>query len=264
MPFKAPLFLIRMVWYEYWAWWVFYLPIIPYWLYLAFKSRSLTYFTTANPGIEAGGFFGESKIGILDKIAEQYKPRTIFIDSCPPWELIGQQLAAVGIRYPLIAKPNVGERGSQVEKLYHETDLRHYLASTPAATIIQEFVDYELEMGIFFHRHPGAPNGKVSSVTLKRFLSVTGNGISTIEELMGQSNRARFQLKKIRQRLVWQMQRILPDGEVKTLEYIGNHCRGTLFYSGNHLINKRLHEIFSTIALPIDGFYYGWFDIKSP
>ena len=262
MPFKTPLFLIRMVRYEYWAWWVFYLPIIPYWLYLAFKSRSLTYFTAANPGIEAGGFFGESKIGILDKIAEQYKPRTVFIAGQPPLALVARRLAEAGIRFPLIAKPDVGERGNQVEKLHGKAELQHYLAGNQSDIIFQEFVDYELEMGVFFHRQPGAPNGKVSSVTLKKFLSVTGNGISTIEELMGQSNRARFQLKKFRQRLGGQMQQILPDGEVKTLEYIGNHCRGTLFYSGNHLINKRLHEIFSDIALPIDGFYYGRFDIK--
>lgn len=167
MSFKKPLFLIRMTRYEYWAWWVFYLPIIPYWLYLAFKSRSLTYFTAANPGIEAGGFFGESKIGILDRIAAEYKPRTVFAVGGQPLAAVRQLLAVTGIGYPLIAKPDVGERGNQVEKLNDETELRHYLSGSPADVIFQEFVDYELEMGVFFHRHPGAPNGKVSSVTLK-------------------------------------------------------------------------------------------------
>lgn len=117
MPaFKTPLFLIKLTNYEYWTWWVFYLPILPYWLYLAIKSRSLTYFTTTNPGIEAGGFFGESKIDILDKIAEEYKPRTLFIPHSQAFDLTQQQLTQASIPFPLIAKPNVGERGNRVEK----------------------------------------------------------------------------------------------------------------------------------------------------
>ncbi len=259
---KTPLFLIKLVRYEYWSWWVFYLPILPYWLYLSFKSRSLTYFTATNPGIEAGGFFGESKITILDKIADTYKPRTVFVSAQQSLSYIRQQLAAANIHFPFIAKPNVGERGNQVEKIHTEAELQRYLSVNPVDVIFQEFVDYELEMGVFFHRQPAASQGKVSSVTLKKFLSVTGDGNSTVEELMQQSDRARFQLKKFQHRLGEQMQQVLPKGETKVLEPIGNHCRGTLFYSGNHLINAQLHQVFSEIALPIDGFYYGRFDIK--
>lgn len=262
LSFKTPLFLVKLTNYEYWTWWVFYLPILPYWLYLAFKSRSLTYFTTTNPGIEAGGFFGESKIDILNKIADEYKPRTLFIPNGLPFATIEQQLSQATIAFPLVAKPNIGERGNQVEKIHNSEELQAYLVSHPADVILQEFVDYELEMGVFFHRHPNENRGKVSSITLKKFLSVTGDGTSTIAELMEQSDRARFQLAKFRSRLGNQMQQVLAQGEVRLLEPIGNHCRGTLFYSGNHLIDSRLHELFSQIALPIDGFYYGRFDIK--
>ena len=43
---------------------------------------------------------------------------------------------------------------------------------------------------------------------------------------------------------------------------IGNHCRGTTFFSGNHLINEHLISVFDKIALNIDGFYFGRFDIR--
>ncbi len=263
MPsFKTPLFLVKLLNYEYWTWWVFYLPILPYWLYLAFKSRSLTYFTTTNPGIEAGGFFGESKIDILHKIADAYKPVTLFIPHYQDLITTNEQIKQAKLGFPLIAKPNIGERGNQVEKIHNEAELENYLSAHSGDVILQEFVEYEIEMGVFFHRHPSENYGKVSSITLKKFLSVTGDGTSTIEELMQQSHRARFQLNTFRNRLGSQMQQVVPQGEVKLLEPIGNHCRGTLFYSGNHLINEQLHDVFSQIALPIDGFYYGRFDIK--
>ena len=259
---KMPLWLAKIVKYEYWTWWVFYLPVLPYWLYLALKSRSLTYFTAANPGIEAGGFFGESKIDILDKIPEQYKPRTLFIPAAEPFAEIKASLPGKGIGFPLIVKPNVGERGNQVEKINDAAALEQYFKENREDCIIQEFVDYEIELGVMYYRLPSEKTGKVSSVTMKKFLSVTGNGTDTIDELAGHSLRARFQLKSLRQRLGSQMQQIPAKGETRLLEPIGNHCRGTMFLNGNYLINSRLHEVFTEIALPVKGFYYGRFDMK--
>ena len=54
----------------------------------------------------------------------------------------------------------------------------------------------------------------------------------------------------------------MPKGETRILEPIGNHCRGTKFKNANYLINEQLHEVFNAIALPIEGFFYGRFDMK--
>ena len=77
--FSAPLWFIKYTRYEFWPIWLMYFPVIFYYMYLALRSRSVTYFTAANPGIELGGFCGESKINILDKIKPEYLPKTIFL-----------------------------------------------------------------------------------------------------------------------------------------------------------------------------------------
>ena len=58
------------------------------------------------------------------------------------------------------------------------------------------------------------------------------------------------------------MEEVIKAGEKRILEPIGNHCRGTKFLDDNHLINSQIDKIFDKIALPIDGFHFGRFDMK--
>lgn len=259
---RLPLFLIKIFNYEYWSWWVFYLPMVPYWLLQAFRAKSFTYFTTVNPGIEAGGFYGEQKSEILKYIPQEYLPTTICIS---PENSFGEVLTHIqlhGLSYPMIAKPNVGERGTAVVKILAETQLKGYHTSIGANYLIQEFVDYPIELGVLFSRMPHEKSGKVSSVTLKEFLTVTGDGQSTIETLIINNTRARFQLEALRNRLGDSLLDVLPLGEKRILEPIGNHCRGTKFVNANQLINDRLDNVFSQIANNFEGFHYGRFDMK--
>jgi hypothetical protein len=259
---RVPLFLVKIFNYEYWDWWFFYLPVLPYWLYLSWKLKSFTFFTAANPGIEAGGFFGESKIDILDKISEKYKPATLFISQEEDIENIGFLLAKNQISFPVIAKPNVGERGTDVEKIQSLEQLTKHLQVNSGNFIIQEFITFENELGVLYYRMPSEKKGKISSLTIKKFLSVTGNGKDSLATLINQSARARFQWKKLKVKFAEQLPEILPKNEVLLLEPIGNHCRGTAFLNGNHLINSQLEAIFDEVAGNIDGFYLGRFDLK--
>ena len=61
----------RLTRWEFWPPWAAYLPLIPYLLYLGARYRSLTLFTAANPGIPSGGFAGESKSQILQRLGER-------------------------------------------------------------------------------------------------------------------------------------------------------------------------------------------------
>ncbi|MFN8353998.1 MAG: hypothetical protein U0Y10_06125 [Spirosomataceae bacterium] len=258
---KVPLFFIKLVKYEYWTWWMFYLPLLPYWLYQAFRTRSFAFFTAANPFIEQGGFFGESKINILDHIPAQYKPQTLFFTKDTSTDTVLEAIARAQLDFPLIIKPNVGERGFEVEKILHPQQLDAYLKRRPSDFIIQEYVDFQIELGVLYNRLPGRP-GQVTSVTLKEFLSVTGDGVSTIEQLMEQSTRARFQIDTMRTRLGKGIEEVLPQGEVRQLEPIGNHCRGTKFLNANHLINPTLHKVFDQLAASMPDFNYGRFDLR--
>lgn len=258
---KAPLILIKYTRYEYWPWLLFYIPVLPYWLLLAAKNRSLSYFTAANPGIELGGFYGESKSDILGLIDSQYLPGTIEVDRISMDEIL-KIMKEKAIKFPVIAKPDIGERGNGVVKLHNLSELVKYNIQCKSKYIIQEFIEFEYEFGVLYSRLPNSDKGQVTSVTLKEFLSVTGDGHSTIKELMQKSTRARFQISRIESLIGHEINTILPKNEKRIIEHIGNHCRGTRFIDNNYLINDKLHQVFDRISKPIDGFYYGRFDLK--
>jgi hypothetical protein len=259
---RTPLVIKKYSHFEYWPWILFYIPVIPYWLWLALKNRSWAYFTVANPGIELGGFYGESKNDILHLIDNKYKPVTFLIEYNTKFENILSALTSNNLSYPIIAKPDIGERGTKVAKVNNEEELRKYHANITSNFIIQEFVNYEYEFGVLYSRMPNEDKGIVTSVTLKKFLSVTGDGKHNIKELMEQSTRARFQLKRFEAELGEKLNIILKPNEEYLLEPIGNHCRGTEFINNNFLINDVLNKVFNDISNPIKGFYFGRFDLK--
>ncbi len=258
---RIPLFLVKVFNYEYWPWWLFYLPMTPYWLYQAVRAKSLTFFTAVNPGIDAGGFYGEHKTEIMKHISSEYLTKTILIPLGIAFDELPKLLINNDLQYPIIAKPNVGERGTSVAKIHTYEELHQFHETAKADYLIQEFITYPIELGVLFSRMPNEKIGKVSSVTLKEFLSVIGDGKATIEELVLRNTRARFQLESLQKRLGNSMQDVVSMGENRLLEPIGNHCRGTKFLNANHLINNQLHEVFSKVSVGFDGFYYGRFDL---
>ncbi|NBB18658.1 ATP-grasp domain-containing protein [Runella sp. CRIBMP] len=259
---RSPLWLVKLVNYEYWTWWVFFLPLTPYWLYLAIRNRSLTYFTTVNTCIPDGGVFGESKNDILAQIASPFLPAGIFIQQGEAWEMVREKLKKASIVFPVIVKPDVGGRGFRVHKIEDSDQLQHYLKQTPQPVIIQEYIDYELEFGVMYARLPEESKGKITSITQKEFLSVVGDGHSTVGQLLTQNTRARFAMQELQERVKNDWNSVVPKGERRYIQPIGNHCLGTKFLNANHLINQRLESVFDQIALPIEGFYYGRFDLK--
>jgi hypothetical protein len=258
---KIPLIFYKITRYEYWPMWLFYLPVFPYYLFLAIKCRSWSFFTASNPGIYLGGFFGESKKDILGLINDCFLPKTVYINSSDPIaDFIDK------ISFPVIAKPDVGERGNGVEKLYSHQELLHYHEkqnkTTNCTYLLQEYVDFELEFGVFYSRLPGSINGIVSSLTGKDFMNVTGDGHKSIHELMQENTRYRFQIDRFVCENSSLMETVLLKNENRILEPIGNHCRGTRFINNNELINQKLNDIFDEISKDIKGFYFGRFDLK--
>lgn len=254
--------LFRIVRFEYWPWWLFYIPCIPYWLILSVKTHSLMFFSNVNPGIYLGGLFGESKKSILDGIPGEYLPKTLFFEQ---GAAIGQIVSAcknAEISFPFIFKPNVGERGNGVEKIFSEAQLVQHMHIVKEDFIIQEFVEYEIELGVFYHKYPTQHTGNITSVTAKEFLSITGDGTHTFEALIKKSVRASYQYNRMKIKFAERWQEKIPTGEKILLEPIGNHCRGTMFLNSNKLINAQLVAVFDKISKDIPGFFYGRYDLK--
>lgn len=259
---KKPLWWIKLTNYEYWPLMVLYFPTLFYILYLVFKSRSLTFFTLANPQEEFGGFFGESKTKALYKVSKKYLPVSIAFPLETSLEEVKRRIEVAGIGYPLIIKPDWGERGVNVEVMNNEDDLRNYLHLTDRDSIIQEYIDFPIELGVFYHRHPKRQSSNITGIVEKKLMSVTGDGASTVEELMQQRDRLRFQIDRIRRKNPEVLEKVVAEGEEYLVEPIGNHNRGTKFLDGSHHITPELVKVFDDIASSIHGFYYGRFDVK--
>lgn len=247
---------------EYWPWWLFYLPLVPVWFWWAIKNRSLTWFTATNTNMPHGGFFGESKHDILQQIPQQHRPAWILVEPCTTWFSLLNKLEEAGLSLPLVCKPNVGERGNGVAKIDTMAQLESYLKQANEPFIAQAFIHYPIELGVFFVKMPGQSEGRVTSVTMKRFLQVCGDGQLSIAQLLSKQVRGKIQLSNPVNLPIESLARVPSFGEEILLEPIGNHCRGTTFLNGNHLITEELHAAFNHITRSLDGFYYGRFDIK--
>jgi len=205
---------------------------------------------------------GESKIKILDKIKAELKPKTLFIADRTPGDKVLKHIGNNALNYPLIFKPDVGERGTNVEKINNSEEAIDYVDKAEFDFLIQEYLDNPIELGVFYYRYPNRVSGRVSSIVIKEMLNVEGDGKSTLRELILQKPRAKLQLDSLEISHQALMNNVISDGEKLVLEPIGNHCRGTAFLNGNHLINRALVKTFDKIALDIEGFYFGRFDLK--
>jgi len=248
--------------YEFWPFWLFFFPLTFYWAYLAMRSKSLTYFTASNPGIDMGGLFGEEKDAILKMIPEKYLPKHLLILKSTKSEEILSLIYDKKLEFPLIAKPNVGERGNNVEKLLNVSQLLDYLENTGEDFIIQEFIESSIELGVFYYKYPSDGKTGISSIVKKEFLHVIGNGKESLLELISKNARALFQMKYLSKKFSDSLEIIIAADEIILLEPIGNHCRGTKFLNANDLINPSLVAVFDEITKDMKGFHFGRFDLK--
>jgi membrane protein DedA with SNARE-associated domain len=245
---------------EFWPPWLAYLPLVPYLLRLAVRYRSLTLFTAANPGIPSGGFAGESKSQILRHL--DCVPRFDVISTeAAPAQRIAQALAFTS-SFPVVLKPDAGERGRDVAIIRSESELRQYFTGVNADTIIQEYVA-GLEFGIFYVRHPGEQQGRIFSITEKRFPEIAGDGRSTVAELIRRDPRARRLAKLYLARCRRGPDSVPAAGERVRLAEIGSHCRGAIFLNGGHLETEALRGEVDRIARLHPGFYFGRFDVRA-
>jgi hypothetical protein len=247
---------------EYWPVWVVYFPVSFYFLYLSIKARSFFFFSASNPTIETGGMFFESKWKIFQLVPKEYYPNTIYVESNEGIESIGQRMNFTGIEFPVIAKPDRGERGWCVKKVESIEELSLYKAATNISFLIQSYINYPVEMSVFYYRHPSQKKGVVTSVTLKKLLTVTGDAVSTIEELVLNNDRCFLQYDKLKLQNKIDFKQILAAGEVQVLVPYGNHVLGATFLNYNHIIDEQLTNTIDTISQRIDGFYFGRYDLR--
>jgi hypothetical protein len=253
---------IKITHWEYWPFDVVYFPIYFYWAWLSLKAKSFFFFNTANPTIENGGFLMESKKKIYDQMQDGTYPKTILINDIHSFNECLLKISNHEISFPIIAKPDIGLRGLQVKKLNNVEDLYEYQSNSKVAYLLQEFIDYQNEVGIFFYKIPGDLYGSISGIVGKEFLMVSGDGKSTIEELIIQNDRYFLQLDQLRKNYGKSLQHVLPKNDLLNLVPYGNHARGAKFIDLTHLADPQLNITINNICNNIPQFYFGRLDIK--
>jgi hypothetical protein len=255
-------FFIRLFNWEYWSFTAVYLLIYPLWIWLCLRARSFFFFAAANPRIKNGGFLNESKQDLEALIPDRYHPKTVFFAIPANGDIVWQQLQQHQLSFPLIGKPNVGGRGRGVKVLTTKEAVKEYVSQAYLDFHIQEYVPWKNEVGIFYYRYPDQPQGVVSGIVKKEFLSVTGDGSHTIRQLLQQSKRALMYMTSLEALHGEGLNEVLPAGETKVVSPYGNHARGAMFLDHSYLIDARLTATIDAICKEVPEFYYGRLDIR--
>jgi len=263
--------------YEYWPMWAFYAPLVPYICWLMLKHRGMTLITCCNPGIEnGGGLIGESKHAIMRSLGDHPAVLpTPLIDTAPPEDRLRQLRAAMQraeLSYPVILKPDAGQRGFGVALVHNEPEAAAYFAGMTSRAVVQPYAEGPHECGVLWARHPRSPasdgtTGFIFSITRKDFATITGDGVRTLEELILSHPRFRRQADVFLDRLADRAADILPAGETLRLGVAGNHCQGALFRDGADLITPELSRAIDTLAASFKGdnggaLDFGRFDLR--
>ncbi len=259
---KRSNFFIKLTHWEYWPFGIVQFPVILYYGWLSLRARSFFFFSASNPGIPMGGMFGESKYDILSKVPRTYTPTTIFIPASSTKEEVLSRLKEGDLEFPVIFKPDLGERGFMVKRIQSAADVEAYLQQMKFDFIAQELVNLPLEFGVFYTRFPQEAHGRVTSVVKKEMLTVTGDGSSTLQQLILAKDRAKLQWETLKNTYRDRLTEVLKAGQTLELVSIGNHCLGTKFLDGTSLISPELSASFDRISQQIDGFYFGRFDLR--
>lgn len=193
---------------------------------------------------------------------QEYYPHTILVQPGEAADVILQRIRTAGMTFPLIVKPDIGGKGRGVKKVSTEQELISYIRQFPFDMLVQDFVPYEEEVGIFYYRYPDEARGHISGIVGKHFLKVTGDGRSSIESLLQQEKRYILQIPALKELMGDGLNEVLPQGEERLLVPYGNHARGAMFVDYTHWADARLVDVIDGVCKQVPGFYYGRLDIR--
>ena len=255
-------FFFRLRHWETWHYLVKYIPIAPCWFWYCLRSRSLWFFSSSNPTLTFGGFEGESKKEMYDQLPPGSYPCSIYIEPSMEFAQAESLLEQHGLTYPFAVKPDVGMMGFLFRKIRNRSEFQTYHSAAPTLYIAQEFIDYPLEVSVFYYRYPGARSGTITGFLKKEFLEVVGDGRSTLWKLIEDYPRVRFRLEEMRAKHESRLQYVLPAGEVYCLSPALNLSRGGRLVSLEGEKDADLLRVFDGLFDHGGKFYYGRYDIK--
>ncbi|GEM_PF-1676755 len=169
--------------------------------------------------------------------------------------------------YPIARKPVTLETHQQPIKTVRlgPTALWRALPTLPVVSMLA----HSTSESDYSPPNPGGLPGEIPekggySVEFARTESVLGNGRDTLERLIMDDDRAVDMSPLFFRRHALQLDDVIPENEVYPLVSVGTHSRGALFLDGGYLLTVALEEEINRIAVQMEGFFFGRFDIRVP
>ena len=254
----------RWISHEFWPTWISHVLLAPTYITQALRYRHTVIFTATNPGIAgAGGVVGErksSRKASLEAAGAPLLPTVLLRAHSDDQRRLTrakhilEQYPELG-GYPIVLKPDRGERGSAVRVCRSEDDVVEQIARVRSDMVMQKFEPAPHEVGLFWVRlrPPGEPDehgreGMIFSVTRKVFPQITGDGRHTLRELVLNDDRFRVQEPVFAKRFGSAIDRVPPEGERVKMGITGNHSQGCRFEDGADLITDELTEVIDGIC----------------
>ena len=254
---------------EFWPVWKLYLPIALVVVIRGLVRLRGAAFTAANPGLGwLGGFTGEEKSETLGKLAGK-SPIALATftriradkDHAARVDAAKKFMAENALTYPVALKPDTGDDGLGVNRIANDAQLAEWLERYHENALIQRWVNGS-EFEVVWTRAPGAAHGRILSVVEKHFVSVTGDGHRTLEELIWADDIAVSQ-GKLYLRLNWhRASDIIPAGDIVPLTHIGTHPLGARMHDRQELRTEALAAELDKVSDAVGGLHYAVYDLR--
>lgn len=249
--------------------WLNLIPMVAQWVWLACRYGAVALPASANPAITAGGLVGEGKseyFGIMGQLARSFTADFAVFENGGE-ESLGAAEAAMGeagIAYPVIAKPDIGWCGYGVRLVRNPEELKAYLHRYPREEkiILQRFIAYEGEAGLYYVRHPGAPRGQVVGILLRAFPRVVGDGQRTVGELIAAHPRAKRLGSDRLSEPCCDPSYVPAPEEIVRVSITGSTRVGGCYSDATSLITPELEEAIDRIARDMTELHVARFDVR--
>ncbi|MGJ7527542.1 hypothetical protein [Variovorax sp. GB1P17] len=249
--------------------WLICVPLVVQWLWLSLRYGGATVPSAANPHITSGGLVGEGKLEYFNGMGPLARSVTadycgVFNDGSATEASLQQAMADSGLAFPVVAKPNLGLCGYGVRLLADMAALQAYLHAFPRdeTVVLQRYLPQEGEAGIFYARDPVSGQGRIIGLALRYFPRVTGDGHSTVAELVAADVRARRIARSPRHQCSVPPDSVPAAGQQVRLATIGSTRVGGLYRDGAALITPELVRAIDAVARDMPDFHFGRFDLR--
>ncbi len=246
--------------------WLAYVPFFGYLLYLMVRHRSVTLFTAANPGIASGGVVGESKsrsLALLRRVDGAVADFFVVRKRADMREMTraaARDMTRMGLAFPVVLKPDVGERGNGVAVIRSRKEMARYFRRATCSVIVQRLVE-GIECGIFYVHYPDQTRGRIVSIAETCFPQVEGDGRHTLDELLRRqidparrhAARARIGARRLRE--------IPAAGRRVRLVELGFYCHEATFRDRGGWNTPALERAIERLSRAHPGFHFGRFDV---